>query len=297
MTNNSITVQDAVQAFLTSKYADGKSENTMNNYERTVQAFARHTGLIAVQQISADLCVDFLNNYGVDKSDTYRRQIAVELRVFMSYLVEVRLLDESPAFDLPIVAERLVRLLRPDEWLTAYKQLKLRDQTLMHLITETGLMLNEIPSLRWGDIDEQRGLVRITATNGATRCVPIDGHLLAALTKLKARMQKNGISTNPNDPVYVGPGGVGLNRQGIEGVLRRAQKKTGVPLSAETLRYFCAFHAFYSEGVPLDALREMLGHSDIEITVDMLNRIDETARLIAIDSSNAPMAYRHKNAA
>lgn len=291
--NNNITVPDAVQEFLATKQAEGKTASTLRNYEYACEPFAQHVGRIPVQKISSDLIVDFLNSFGANKVDSTRYQCATDVRAFINYLVSEQYLDEAPAFNLPMVGEQFVELLSPQEWMDVYQQLDVRDRAIMQIITETGMLLSELPNLCWGDVDCQNGMVYVTASDGTIRVVPIDAQLLDLLAEVRQRSTARRFSTSDDDPVFVGRTGAGLNRQGVQSLFRRIKRNTGVPISAKALRDFFAFHSFYKEGLPLDVVRAMLGHSDIQITIDMLERIDATAQLIAQDSSNAPLKYEH----
>lgn len=122
-----------------------------------------------------------------------------------------------------------------------------------------GARRGELFKLNWEDVDFRSSTVHFRDTkNGTDRAIPIDGMLEALLKGLASRLT--------GGPVFTGDAGrlsVDELRNGFE----KAVKKSGlVGLRFHDLRH--SYASFLARaGVPLNTVRELLGHRSIEMTL------------------------------
>jgi integrase len=127
----------------------------------------------------------------------------------------------------------------------------------------TGLRKGELFGLRWPDVDLVRAQLTVRgdgAKSGQTRHVPLNGEALDVLTRWRAATDANG---------YVFPG-----RDGNDDQMNDVKTAWTPILKAAKIadfRFHDLRHTFASKlvmaGVDLNTVRELLGHSDIKMTL------------------------------
>lgn len=140
-----------------------------------------------------------------------------------------------------------------------------RDMLLMAL--RTGMRLGELCGLQWRDVDFQRKILTVqrslvrgvlgTPKNNRIRHIPLTEDLCRSI--YERRNKHTFVFHQPNgDPLSDGMG---------ENAMRRACKKAGIRyIGWHTLRHTFASQ-LVSEGIPLNAVQELLGHSSIVMTM------------------------------
>lgn len=132
----------------------------------------------------------------------------------------------------------------------------------------TGLRLGELVALQWGDLDLVKGQVHVrrswthgklgTPKSGRSRIVPASPELVEAF---KAHRHLNG------DLVFCKPEGGYLDRNKVKHPFWTCTRAAGLP----EIRIHDLRHTFASQlvmrGVPLNAVKELLGHATIEMTM------------------------------
>lgn len=157
-----------------------------------------------------------------------------------------------------------------------------RIKPMLIVAMHTGIRRGEIFSLRWGDIDLKGRILTVqgkTAKGHNTRHVPLNADSLDALSKWKKQSQ----NSKANDLVF--PANDGHSRLDSIRVewdqLRRMAK-------LKNFRWHDLRHHFASrlvqEGVDLNVVRELLGHSDYRLTLryahlDPDNMADAVAKI------------------
>ena len=154
----------------------------------------------------------------------------------------------------------------------------------------TGMRLGELCALRWDDLDFVKGQIHVvwnfthgklgSPKNGKGRVLPMSPQLADAL---KAHRHLRG------PLVFCREDGDYLTRDMAKHPFNRATRKAGV----RTIRIHDARHSFASQlvmdGVPLTAVKEYLGHSDLAMTMryahlspaarqEYVSRLDESPK-------------------
>lgn len=133
---------------------------------------------------------------------------------------------------------------------------------LVLLSLNTGMRRGEVFNLQWGDINFEGKVVTVegqTSKSGQTRHIPLNNEVLAVLKGWRGQ--------NSHNNGYVFPSKSG-------GRLDNVKKSWGGLLQLakiECFRWHDLRHTFASKlvmvGVPLNTVRELLGHSDISMTL------------------------------
>lgn len=123
----------------------------------------------------------------------------------------------------------------------------------------TGGRRSELLNLNWEDVDLRSNTIQFRDTKGGgDRAVPIDRTLRAVLRALPSRLA--------GGPVFLGRFGR-LTRNELRSDFEKAVKKAGL----QGLRFHDLRHSYASflarAGVPLNTIRELLGHRTLEMTL------------------------------
>lgn len=144
-----------------------KSENTVLCYTRDLRQFQSYCdaqGVTASRNITAVLLNSYIlsmENKG-KKPATVSRSI-VSLKAFFQYLMDTRVIDTNPAFDLkpPKVPKKPPTALAEEELAGLRKQIsgtspkELRDRAMLELLCATGIRVVELLSLKLENVNLQ----------------------------------------------------------------------------------------------------------------------------------------------
>ncbi|MCX6714768.1 MAG: site-specific integrase [Candidatus Uhrbacteria bacterium] len=151
-------------------------------------------------------------------------------------------------------------------------------QEMVFLALRTGMRLGELFGLEWQDIDFPRRLLTVqrsivqgivgTPKNGKTRHIPLTTDVCRALFEMR----------QPAGLVFARPDGSPLSHIMAQNAIRQVCKRADVRrVSWHILR-----HTFASQlatrGVPLTAIKELLGHSSITMTMRYAHLAPSTLR-------------------
>jgi integrase/recombinase XerD len=206
---------------------------------------------------------------------TRSRKIAA-LRSFMKFLVEERVLDESPTAHI-----RTPRAGRPvPEVLTAQDVEALlesvgagtspedrRDHVMIELMYAAGLRVSELVGLNITDVNMSSATVRTIGKGSKERVVPIHLYAVNAVEHYLQSVRPLLATRAHTDALFLGRRGRRLTRQGFWQRLRStaAQADIAVHLTPHTLRHSFATHLLQG-GASLRHVQELLGHSSISTT-------------------------------
>lgn len=130
------------------------------------------------------------------------------------------------------------------------------------LAYSAGLRVSEVVRLRTGDIQPERGMIRVRGGKGRK-----DRYTLLARATAEA-LQPVLSTAGPNDWIFPGANpGHHLTTRSLQKVFKRALERSGVkkPATVHTLRHSFATHLLES-GVSLRHIQALLGHSSPKTT-------------------------------
>jgi integrase/recombinase XerD len=152
----------------------------------------------------------------------------------------------------------------------ARRQWPMRDRALVAVLAGAGLRATELCTLAVGDfIVEHTPLLHVVGKGGKERRVPVAAEIAEALqVYLDERAARFG-APSPTDPLFVGPAGTAMTRQGLNHHVRRWLLRAAVPKpegeAAHAFRHTYA-KGLVSRGAPLSAVQALLGHASLQTT-------------------------------
>ena len=259
------------------KVERGLSAHTIDGYGRDLARWLRFLDGRGRADADAVTPVDVTDHLielaGAGLSARSRARALVAIRGLHRHLVGEKLASRDPTelVDAPRVAPRSPGVLGEDavaRLLAAPRRdtpRGLRDAAMLELLYASGLRVSELVALPLGDVDRQRGVVRVTGKGKKTRLVPIGEPALEAIGRYVDEVR----GAAPGALFLTGRRGP-MTRQGFWKLLRGYARAAGVRLprgevSPHKLRHSFATHLL-ERGADLRAVQAMLGHADIATT-------------------------------
>lgn len=255
------------------------SGNTVSSYIRDIRQFSEwldRTGKIELlnatqQNISAYLA--YLQDHG--KSGATVSRTLASLKNFYVYAVASGFLEMSPVTDqihvergerkLPqILSGREVELLLSQPATTDAKGL--RDKAMLEVMYATGIRVSELIELDVENVNLEMGAIRCKGTK-KTRVIPLYPAAQKALANYLSDARPLMAVSAAESALFVNISGSRMSRQGFWKILKYYQGKAGIEkdITPHTLRHSFAVHLL-ENGADLNALQELMGHSDISST-------------------------------
>ena len=254
------------------------SANTIASYMRDIRQFAdwlRAAEALEVAeagQLHISRYLDHLQEQGRSGA-TMSRNLA-SLKNFYSYLVSFGFLDHTPVVEIQIdrgekkvpqiLSSREIDLLLSQPVCADAKGV--RDKAMLEMMYATGVRVTELLDLNVSDVNLELGLVKCAGAK-KTRSIPL---YPAALKALRTYMQdiRPGMLADPREQaLFVNVSGARMSRQGFWKILKHYQETARIDkeITPHTLRHSFAVHLL-ENGADLDAVQELMGHSDISST-------------------------------
>lgn len=248
----------AVEGWRTRRIKQGRSRETIN---RDIATFK--------SALSKAVKWSFIENHPLSKLELLKVDSSAKVR-FLTKDEEARLraaLDERE-IEMKVARER-GNLWREQRGYAKYPEFGLNDfadylKPMVLLSINTGLRRGELFDLTWACVDLEGLTLTVVgevAKSGKTRHVPLNREALQALIIWKAQHKR----LQENELVFSGKDGKRLNniKKAWENLLNRAE--------IENFRWHDMRHHFASRlvmaGVDLNTVRELLGHSDLKMTL------------------------------
>ena len=196
------------------------------------------------------------------------------VRAFLNYCQRDNLLDENP-FDrvkLPAVDRDTKGALSEDEIRTALKATdNLRDYALILFLLDTGVRSSELRAITVADLDQQERsvLLRHTKARKQRTCF-ISAKTLKAVRKYLGSRSE----LKPQDPLFAARLRGHLTPSGMEHIMRKLTKASGVHVTAHALRRTCAI-SMLRNGASIYHVQRQLGHKGIEVLKWYLPLVDD----------------------
>ena len=203
--------------------------------------------------------------------------------------------EERKRFE-PMTPEQLQKLLKQIEGD--------RLEVLYTLALSTGMRIGEVLGLQWEDIDFDRRVIHIRNQLGrqegtfvlsppktpqSRRTIPLPQEMVDALRAHKSTQLEEGITAwDGGDLVFRTSKGGPFDGPNVTRYLQRHAKEAGLPrIRFHDLRHACATFLL-AQGVELQVVKEILGHSQISLTADTYAHVlpslkeDATERLRSV---------------
>lgn len=280
---------DAIDFFLNSKRAGGRSEKTIGDYQKKLELFqrwlARRSGNgevdVPVVYIDADVLeqyILYLKNERRMADSSRKNHLAVLQSFFKTVSKRLKVLDpsleldemrfHSPAPTRNFLTKREAELLLAS--IESNKALGLRDHAMFSTMLYAGLRIEEVSSLGVSDLDLSRGEEEVRVARGKgnkERRVPMGPRLKKSLRRC-LRVREELIDVIEDDPgvLFLNNKGKRLTENTIRRTLYKYVRKSGIrktDLHPHDLRR--TFGTWFLQANPDKAreLAELMGHSDL----------------------------------
>jgi site-specific recombinase XerD len=239
--------------------------------KRILERFAERFPDYKLKEITKPLLLAYMNQErekGAQASTITQRLL--NLSAFYTYLQKYNGLKlENPIKGLPHTAsQKRVRYIETQEAEKLIETAKMmRNVALADFIElglNTGCRKTELLTLKFPDIDFSRRILRINAEvskNGKPRYIPLNGRAKEVLERRKKEKEQANIQTQ-----WVFFKRTGERYQRLDDQFNKAVKRAGIQdFHIHDLRHTFASW-LVSEGVELEKIRDLLGHSSITMT-------------------------------
>lgn len=265
----------------------GLSPHTVRAYTGDLTSLFGHLARVGEGEPGAVTLADLrtwlanLHATGADRATLQRR--AAGARTFFAWAARTGRLPADPAQALrsPKVDRRLPPTLDADQARQALDGLaarveeatdpddlaaRRRDLAIVEVLYASGVRVSELAGVDLGDLDSQRGLLRVRGKGGTQRTVPLGGPAVRALDRwlaVRGRLARQAAGR----AVFVGDRGARIDPRVVRRLVHRAL--AAVPdapdLGPHGLRHAMATHLLEG-GADLRSVQEMLGHSSLATT-------------------------------
>jgi integrase len=233
------------------------------------------------------------------------------LRAMLTWAVRVGLVASNPLASLPRLPENdatkryrrralsdaeieaLLQAARDDDLRTRRRVPQL---ALWRALLETGARYGELVRVTWADVDFERALLTLRATNTKTRkerSIPLLGALVAELRALQPQHAAVlGRSLRPSDLLFRSPEGCAWPRHSVNVTrmlhrLLEAAQIDRVDAQGKKVDVHACRHSFASRlaraGVPITHAQKLLGHSTVEMTARVYTHLGQDEMRAAIN--------------
>ncbi|MDD4954489.1 MAG: tyrosine-type recombinase/integrase [Candidatus Omnitrophica bacterium] len=292
-------IQDAFQEFINYSLLERCLEpTTINWYKRSMNPFCRYLRYKVIKSDIESLTTLNLRGFFVSQrvNGNSPRTIINSMqgiKSFCSFLVKRGYLSKNPfeGLEKPKLTRRLPEFLDEEEARDLmrvcldmpkyYKSRWSRNVAILALFLFTGIRKKELLSLKLGDLNLERGYIRVFAKN-KERLIPLNETVKEYLADyLKLRPKRSGV-----DNIFVSTNrkASALTGQGINILFKelRAKIKFKKKLSPQILRHtFCTL--MLRNGVNLRDIQLLAGHSDISTTARFYLGCDDKQLKQAVD--------------
>lgn len=276
------------------------SANTLDSYKRDVRQFEiyieQHN--LKIEEVTKTFIITYLiyMQKNGKATSTISRNLA-SIRCLYQFLYNSGYIESDPSSNLesPKVEKKLPSVLTKKEIELLLEQPKLtdakgmRDKAMLELLYATGIRVTELISLDLKDIDLKNGFIRCNAAESKSRTIPI-GNIAIKYLKLYLTEYRKQFNVSEEDTsLFLNFHGSKMTRQGFWKIVKYYTQKAKINkvITPHTLRHSFAVHLI-ENGADLQAIQEMLGHSDIS-TTQVYSKINKN-RIVEVYNKTHPRA-------
>ncbi len=254
------------------------SQNTLISYSQDLnkfKAFLEGRGITAVDGISRQVMVDFLETLTGTLSSPSTRRIISTLRGFFKFLSTEKVIwyDLLTLIRSPKSAFRLPRVLSFSEVESLLNLSKgesptaVRDDAMIELLYATGLRVSELIRLSIASVNMEAGYLIASGKGSKERIIPIGECAIAKIKNYLSLSRPHLLKKKSCETLFISQQGKAMSRQAFWQQLKVYGHLAGISknITPHMLRHSFATHLL-SRGADLRSVQLMLGHVDISTT-------------------------------
>ncbi len=265
----------------------GLSDNSIFAYQNDVSKlmdFAFAQNLEFNQLKDQDLRQFIAVLYDLGLSARSQARVISGIKQFFSFLLLENEIDYDPTelLVMPKIGVKLPEVLtieEVDQLIAAVdlnKKEGQRNRTMLETLYSCGLRVSELINLRFSEIFEKEGFIRVIGKGNKQRLVPLSDSVLAELEVYQNQTRNTQITVKGNeDYVFLNRRGARLTRVMIFTIIKNLADQINLQktISPHTFRHAFATHLLEG-GANLRTIQEMLGHESIA-TTEIYTHLDQ----------------------
>lgn len=292
------TLSDAIEEFLLARRADGLAESTLSWYASMLSQFSERVGPVTVDAVSTSA----LRRYIVALRESDYAPDSVYAHIKALHALWRWAADEygikNPMHHIAYPKQPAARVPRRAQDADILRMLEscgndaqgLRDRAIIGFLTDTGCRAGGLVGLMMDDLDIEHRRAYVREKGGKERTVFYSEATAAMLHQWLAvhdgRLANVFYNLRTRRPI---------TSSGLLQLLRRLGKTAGVsgPVNPHAFRHRFGIQ-FMLQGGDSGVLQQIMGHSDVETTINRYGRFDD-AQLAAAHRKVKPLFKKGKN--
>lgn len=252
-----------------------RSPQTIGWYRRYVAYFARFLTERGHSLDCAEITTRIVREYVAALQERYAPRTVANhissLKTVFVFGMREGLIERNPTDRVPVpkVPHREYDIFDPDDVdrLLRACDLKtttgLRDFSIVMLLFDSGIRAAELVGLRVGDVDWERGIIRVLGKGRKPRHVPVSARTLRAIRRYLTRRGPN--VTVDTSPLFLSTTEYSLTTSGLTQMLERIGKRTGLHVHPHKFRHSFAVNALRNDAREFD-IQACLGRTTLLMT-------------------------------
>jgi len=275
------------------------SAKTIENYQKQLRYLQRYLeqeyNVKEVEEVRAYQIKEFLAMMDdKQRKPRYINDLLKVFRTFFNYLKKEGHIRERPTANVKNMKQPKVKILTftPNEirnmlnYFSGRDFLSIRNRTILAMMFDTGMRINEVITLCPDQIREDHILVH--GKGNKERVVPVSAYLGKALMQYQMARESYFEGKLPERFLFVSRRGKKLTHEGIAKFMKQVATEVGVNsnvrVSPHTCRHTFA-HLQLRNGLDIYSLSRVMGHESIAITQRYLEGIKDDQVLKAVQKT------------
>lgn len=255
---------DCVNAYISAKIAEGKSEKTVTRYKYEIERFLKAENVTAKEVTAAHIRAYFEQKMNNGISNNTIKGLREIFNAFFGWLFIERMIKYNPVSNIaPIKVQKKVK---PSYSSMDIERMRLsglskRDAALINVMLSTACRISEIVGLNWDDVDLQNGEIKVLGKGNKERKAYLDEISTVMLKEYKASR------CDDNPAVFITRYFKRMTPESVRHMLTKVSKKTGVEHIHPHRFRRTQITMLLNRGMPIQNVAIMVGHSKIDTTM------------------------------